>query len=404
VTSTPQISCPDQIAIIGGGRWARILIEELVEVVPPATAVSVYSPRNADAMSAWTVERNLHNRITVSPTMPPSLDARTTAVIVVNATRNHEAAAAWSLAAGAATLIEKPVALSFSGAQRLADIAREHNASLAVALTFLFAGSIERFSKQVVSAGSVESLHIEWMDPADEDRHGERKRFDAGIPVFVDVLPHVCSIIDATLGRPVDGCRSVEVGRGGAAVDLELAAGDVRCSAHLERNGNQRTRSIRAIAGGRSLQLDFSSEPGVIRDGGSGLLDDSQGDSTSRPLGSLLTAFLAWAAGGKQDDRLDFRRALTSSRIVDQTSALYASAIMPWLIERLNDSVVVDGDVRYALSELLQADGALPQSDVDRSINAVASSLSTGSAPKIENDTSSGAKLATWLRELAATG
>ena len=42
---------PDNIAVIGGGRWARVLTETICGLVNPSVNISIYSPHNASAMS-----------------------------------------------------------------------------------------------------------------------------------------------------------------------------------------------------------------------------------------------------------------------------------------------------------------------------------------------------------------
>src|SRR2546422_7110793 len=214
--------CPDTITIIGGGRWARVLVEVLCRLVPPSVAICVYSRRNTRSMGIWGQARGLANRVELLSTWPRPFSTGLGAVVVANAARDHETAVEWALLAGAPVMVEKPIALTGPAAERLADLARQRNVPFAAAHVFLFARYLDNFWKLIRNAGRIDSLHVDWADPESEERYGESKRYDPGLPVFADWLPHVVSIVGSLASRVPDNCRILEVRRGGAAIDLEL--------------------------------------------------------------------------------------------------------------------------------------------------------------------------------------
>src|SRR5688572_14923711 len=114
---SPRLTdCPDHVAVIGGGRWARVMIDVLYDLLPPSVGVSVHSLHNANSMSTWVSARGWERRIDVSSALPQFDSARSHAVIVVTAARDHEAAAKHALSRGVPALVEKPIALSASAA------------------------------------------------------------------------------------------------------------------------------------------------------------------------------------------------------------------------------------------------------------------------------------------------
>ena len=132
----------DRVVVIGGGRWARVLTEVLSGVVPTATVISIHSCHNAEAMALWAA--TLHGRpIHVSSEWPQFAPGESAAIIVANATRDHEKAVEWAIAAGVPVLVEKPMALSGIHAERLIEMARHKNVCLAPAHVFLFARYLE---------------------------------------------------------------------------------------------------------------------------------------------------------------------------------------------------------------------------------------------------------------------
>jgi len=369
--------CPDSIAVIGGGRWARVLTEVLCGIVPPSVGISIHSLHNARSMSAWVAERGLGQRIHASSDWPQLLSEKASAVIVANAARDHERAIEWALSVGVPVLVEKPIALTAAAAQRLVNLARSRNVRFAGAHVFLFARYIENCSRLVAEAGGVRSLQVRWMDPQFENRYGTRKQYDPGLPVFADWLPHVLSIVGTLTPSLPQRCEKLEFLRGGAHLELELMLGDIPCSVQLVRNGDRRQRIIEVATGQKLLQLDFSKEPGTIISDSTKIDGDPDWEVKGRPVARMLMAFLQWAAGGEFDSRLNIEIGLRVSHVIDQTLRLYRSALMPWLIAKLAASPgEVDDDLRYALSEMLQSEGSLPATTIEQQIERVRQQLS----------------------------
>lgn len=381
------ISCPDSIAVIGGGRWARVLTEVLCGLVPSSVGISVHSPRNAGAMASWACERGWGDRIHVFSDLPQFVSG-SSAVIVVNAARDHERAIEWALSAGVPVLAEKPVTLTAVATQRLVDLARSRETYFAAAHIFLFARYIEKFSKLVGETGDIRFLRVCWMDPQSESRYGEQKQYDPGLPIFADWLPHVLSIVGTLKPDSLPCCEKLEFLRGGAQLNIELMLDDIPCSVQLVRNGDRRQRIIEVTAGQKMLQIDFSSEPGKIISGSETMDGDPDWGQGSRPSAMMLKAFLRGVAGGELDSRLNIEMGLQANQVIDNVAAMYRSAQMPWLVKKLTSSEQVDDDLHYALREILQAEGPLQASVIEKKIEQVRQQFS-------------GSPDADWLKVLA---
>ena len=345
---------PSSVAVIGGGRWARVLTDVLCSLVSPSVKISVHSPSNAKAMSEWVSERGLGERIRVSADFSGFSSGISNAVIVANAARDHEKSVEWALSNGFPVLVEKPLTLNLAATQRLADLARNQNTYFAAAHVFLFASYVETFSKLVAAENNIQHIRVLWMDPQLESRYGEAKSYDPGLTIYADWLPHVISILGSLTASQTLICKKLEFLKGGAHLKIDLQLGDVLCEIELVRNGDCRQRIFEVTSQQKNISLNFASEPGTIVSDSKVLCGDVDWSVNPKPVSRMIGAFLLGAAGGMRDDRLDISIGLRASRAIDQVSVLYYPALRTWLSKKLmviQDDI--DSDLRYALTELI---------------------------------------------------
>lgn len=382
------VLCPENVIVIGGGRWARVLTEILYGLLPPSVEISVHSLHNANSMAAWISKRGWTKRINVSSNWPKMLPVRSSAAIVANAARDHERAVDWALSRDIPVLVEKPITLTTDAAQRLVNLAFSRNVCFASAHVFLFARYLENFRKCVSEAEAIRFIRVCWEDPKNEVRYGENKQYDPGLPVFADWLPHVLSIVGTISSCLPQSCEHLKFLKGGAHLELELKLDHIPCNVQLVRNSNRRLRFIEATTEKKVLKIDFSKEPGIIIDGSTIMGADPDWNEKSRPAARMLTAFLHWVAGGEFDNRLNIEIGLQASRVIDQTLSLYRSSQIRWLIDRFISRKQVDDDLRYALIEILQSERYLPMTAIERQIERLMQRISGTDATR-------------WLRVLA---
>lgn len=301
------------VAVIGGGRWARVITDILCAELPPERAIAVYTRGCATVMREWTGALEARRRVTVIDAALPSGAA---AAIVANAARDHETAAAALLANRIPVLIEKPAALSANGVERLIGLAGQHGVFAAVSNPFLFAGYLQRFAA-LLRQSVVTGIRVRWIDPGGEVRYGERKRHDPTLPVYADCLPHVCAMLELLLPGRMQRLAAIEAGADGQRAAIALDTAGVPCHVNLERDGRARVRMIEADTADRTLRLDFSQEPGTIDDGTTSTSADAGWTLRPRPMTQLLRAFLSGSAGETADPRLSLSHALRAARIID---------------------------------------------------------------------------------------
>lgn len=335
---------PCRIALVGGGRWARVYAGLSSKNPDLVGAVTIISPRNADGMRRWIAERNLPYDVVAAQDR-----VEVDAAIIANAAADHESSAERFLAAQIPVLIEKPFAMSAAGAARLVELAQARGTYLAAALVFRFARYVERFASRL--PGKWDSLSVTWTDPGDEIRYGERKRLDSSLPLPADVLPHVLSILDTLVPRARMTCRAVAVKRGGAQADIELTLNDRPCVVHLARNVQKRVRRFEAIAGQQKYELDFSVEPGRIAWSNGDEPGDPDWGRGESPLTRLMRSFLEGVATGVCDDRLDARLGLLTCQMADEALRLYDAALSAWLRQMSDRGTLARNDLDYAIAE-----------------------------------------------------
>lgn len=362
---------PDHVLIFGGGRWARVLAETLCCILPPSVELTVCSPHGAETQKIWVRERGINSRLQVLDERPSRLSQGCTAVIVANAAKDHVTTGHWALEQGAAVLVEKPLALTLSDAYSLSAKATDLDGFLAAAHVFRFARYLEVFAGHVAVVEDVRSIKVEWSDPVGERRYGESKQYDAGVPVYADCLPHIISILQTVFSAFPVANGPVEVEAGGSRMRIPLTLGGRSCQVHLERNALRRRRAVTVETGRGTLKLDFSTEPGIIWDcAGTHTADDTWGTSP-RPLALLLKSFLVAACGGPVDPRLGLDTAFQACDLIETTLVSYEAVMLPWLASTLSANVPVDGSLRYALRELLEAEGRLSAYDLETQIARV---------------------------------
>ena len=347
--------CPDDVAVIGGGRWTRVLAEVLCTITPPGVKLSIHSLHNAKGMETWVSDRGLENRIGVYSFLPSFTSNTSNAIIVVNAASDHEESVEWALGQGCPVLVEKPFCLNFFAAQRLANLALTRNCYLATAHVFLFASYVENFSKLIADENEIISIRVVWMDLQSESRYGEVKSYDPGLPVYLDWMPHILSILGTFLVAPTQLCEKLDFLKGGSHLNIHLNYGQIPCTIELVRNGNSRQRIFEVITRQKRITLDFSYEPGVIFTDEIEQCGDSDWNNNPKPVAKMLEAFLIGAATGVRDERLDISIGLNSNQVIDQIGTLYHEALVNWMNNELalhQDGI--NSDLCYSLIEILQ--------------------------------------------------
>lgn len=370
-------SYPNYIAIIGGGRWARVIIEVLCEVVPRKTNINIYSPHNADGMSKWLKQKKFQQKIKISKKISNFDNSKIEAAIIVNAAKDHEWATKNLLVNSIPVLVEKPLSLSYLATKNLMDLANFNKTLLCSAHVFLFAQHIVNFSNDVKKSGDIKSIYIEWRDEKNENRYGEIKSYDAGLPIYFDCLPHIFSIISTVVSLGKVTIHDVSLFRGGSKVQIRFNVSGIDCEVKLERNSKYRSRLFSIEKINQKSILDFSKDTVVTRDEEKivNSLIESQ-HLTEKPVALMLKAFMNQLRLSMFDSRLDPSLSLYVNKFIEQVSHFYNTETLLLLKSKLISPVLLDDDLRYLLSEVILFNQTINLSELESKIENVQNAFS----------------------------
>lgn len=303
-----------RVAVIGGGRWARVLASVASELLAEDERLSLHTPRGYEATSAWVAAR-ADQRIEVERDWPVR---RPTAVIVANAARDHVAAVSRALEEGVPVLVEKPMAIGARDAHRLVELAAARGTTLATAHVFLYASYLDELRRLVQAHGGARNIRIAWADPTVELRYGEAKTYDKTLNVIEDVLPHAHSIVFAITQRLARSAGCATLSDEGGRAQLELRVDDARVGVRLAREADARARVIDVEVDDATVRLDFTEEPGNLSLNGVPVAQRAPYARNPGPVARMLAAFLEAARGGPFDPRLDPMIGVRACELTDQ--------------------------------------------------------------------------------------
>lgn len=297
------------LAVIGGGRWGRILCRVAAEILDESW--------NLYWVTKHSSRQNTPDRYSAVSSID-ELPASPTASIVANAPSDHADTAEKLLKNGSHVLVEKPFVLKRGDAEKLISLASDKNLVLAVAHVVRFASYFEPLFK-ALSPGVADWKFV-WEDPQSEVRHGENKSAALYVSPIFDVFPHIWSALqESGISGPSRVEKVCKTASGDeVTIDLATHLGDreIPVTAVINREGKVRRRIIEAqLTDGGMVRFDFSTEPGALSANGRTRL--LSWDETSPPLKIELSGFFDAVNSGKLNQRLDPELALDCYGIME---------------------------------------------------------------------------------------
>ena len=292
---------PQQVAVVGAGRWGRVICRVLAELSPRLSTIHVVAERNYPETCEWLEEASKdglqhYDRIIVRRSLSEILELGEVEVaIVTKMASQHYAAARELLLANKHLLVEKPFVLRAEQARELVELARERNRVLAVGYEFMFARALHHYSDLIDRhLADIHRIDFVWKDRPGVVKWGVRKQQDLSANIITDLYPHALSQLNLMLGRREISLRELRSADGCWKADIELTYGTVPVRIALDKQASEIRRSISVTSScGRTLALDHTNEPGEVTLDAQKLAPDQLDQSFPGSLTSQLAYFLA---------------------------------------------------------------------------------------------------------------
>ena len=312
--------------VIGARRWARLMVTELCRLLSPEIKIYLLgNPEDLD-LQCWLLNSGLAGRVKVVFSAPPCPKHSTGVAIVVNSAYLHKQSVTNALVAGYHVVCEKPVTFSKADTLGLMETANNLGLRIFSTNTFLFASYLNTFREDWLTGHSFKFVNISWADPINECRHGELKNYDSGVPLIFDVLPHIANILLATLGSFTVESSVVQVRSGGSEVLIDYRLGDQDVRITLKRNSRHRKRTLVFSNAGRKVELDFSTEPGLVSVNNNALCCvDPTWKNNPKPIAAMLRSVMTFFEAEEEDPRLSVSTSVLGNDLIDSVVDSYVS-------------------------------------------------------------------------------
>ena len=181
------------LLIVGGGRWSRTTILEIVKITEISFQIVVLSKKNHTNMVEWVRINGLDNQVKVVNDLSET-DSNFELIYVANESKLRFETLKSVLKFAAPTLVEKPFMLDTQDALNTIKNFESAHITLCSANVLKYLHSLEVF-RIALRDKDLLSIRFIWEDSMDESRHGEIKKFEIDSPVYVDVIPHFYGVL-----------------------------------------------------------------------------------------------------------------------------------------------------------------------------------------------------------------
>jgi len=274
-----------RIAVLGGGRWARVHISVLKTITEPTVEIFWFTRHNANENRTWLNNNGIIN-VYIVEDEELLWALRPDAVIITTSTSTHIDLLRKSLYKCIPALCEKPFALDMETAVQLTNYAHTQNTVAGVNLEFLYANYLYDFA-QTLKSIRLSSVDLVWHDPINEVRYGEVKKSYGSTPHLHDVLPHCWSVLQVLLPDLSLKITKVDVDDANVLVSANSVTSRLALTFSLNRKAHNRRRIV-DVNNGMAI-LDFSTEPGTTTLNGKVTQNQWRGN---RPMAGSVGSFL----------------------------------------------------------------------------------------------------------------
>jgi|GEM_PF-3572309 len=273
------------IAVIGGGRWSRVHISVLEDLLDATSRILWITDHGHDKNLDYLAQKN-YAKTSVKRYIDDIEGIKIDGLIVATRSHTHEKYLRYALEKKIPALIEKPFALSASSASEFVAQAEDNNISIGSNLEFLYASYLQDF-KSLCSSINIKTIECFWHDPFSETRYGETKYSDICTPIAFDQAMHIWSLLHVLGYSTALNVEDVQY-RENSEILISARHDDVIIKLSLFRRAQEKQRKI--VINDNELVLDFAPEPGTITTKDKSVIHNQW--RNHRPMSASLSAFL----------------------------------------------------------------------------------------------------------------
>ena len=162
-------------------------------------------------------------------------------------------------------LVEKPLGLNYCEAKNIIDEYASTKVPLMSAQVFRFLESTSNI-REILEPYNFHSIRVCWSDPYSETKSGEVKNYEKAVPSFLDVLPHIFSLLEEIVG---DFCVSFQ------SIDFNEIENEFLLSLRIDslldldisysRIASTRDRYFEFISPSGTIKYDFSKNETITK-------------------------------------------------------------------------------------------------------------------------------------------
>lgn len=280
------MSC-NHIRFIGGGRWATIVLSELVKLFPDVR-VDWVCHSHLVAKKKFIKNDNIYNNVFLISRENIGQLKVPDKIVIASHSSQHCLDFIDSATHGVDILVEKPLFYDFSDFHSLNS---EFQSRVFFNLEFYNAFFLQDF-RQMVQIIPLEKISIIWLDPLGEERKDEAEKFsEIYSSIFNDQLLHVLSICKA-LNLDVRNVKNLSVDSKSPnnlnGIDITYDLDDIAVTVSLSRFADKRERRIVLNSG--VAELDFTTKPYLYQHGQ--LIKELTSSERMYPISHTLNNFL----------------------------------------------------------------------------------------------------------------
>ena len=186
------------IIVFGSGRWAKVIISELLENFPNIKHIIIVT-NYKNQLEKWKKKKNFKKMI-ITSNYKDLKKYDSNFALVVNKNEDHYKTCSKAINLNQNVLVEKPLRINELSLKKLINESIKKKLFIYLSLPYLFANYFLYIKKKIIKKKKIKKINIEWLDKKNEIRYGFLKRHDDNIHYLEDIFYHLFSLISIFLG------------------------------------------------------------------------------------------------------------------------------------------------------------------------------------------------------------